>query len=68
MTTDTQYLDEVIREVEDMMQKQKNFFATRNTNALKDAKFQEQKVRKLLERVKAERTNKQMLKLWDDGK
>lgn len=68
MTTDTQHLDEVIREVEDMMQKQKNFFATRNANALKDAKFQEQKVRKLLERVKAERADKQTLRLWGDGK
>jgi hypothetical protein len=68
MTTDTQYLDKFLADVEDMLKKQKNYFATRNFSALTEAKDAEKHVRAEIVRIRNERTQKQVLTLWGDGK
>lgn len=68
MTTDTQYLDTFLADVEEMLRLQKQYFATRNTTALTAAKDKERYVRDQIKAIRNARIQKQALTLWPDGK
>lgn len=66
--SDTTRLEELMTEIEKYFKLQKNYAVTNNTSALEEMKEQKNKLRNLIQTIKAERANKKMLALWPDGK